>query len=329
MKLLFVGPYPPPHGGVSVHVRNAHSILSQAGVPCGVLNLKGRPPLFFRELLRHVVNDWKLHVHTNGHNPKSWLVALGCGLAGQVGAGGVLTLHSGLLPDYLRTAPPRIRATARLACLLYERVVCVNEEIEETLRSIGIPEQQLMIMPAFLPAPVPDTPVPPRAYKWMTSHDPVISTTLSFRPEYGFDLLLSVFNRLRVKFPRLGCLVMGGGGEVDAAEDRIRTLGLSDHVFLAGDLDHDLCLRLMSGSDLFVRPTFRDGDANSVREALAMGLPVVASRVGNRPEGVLLFEPGDEEGLAASIERGLRVRAINPNPKPVDDYVGRLMALYT
>jgi glycosyltransferase involved in cell wall biosynthesis len=206
----------------------------------------------------------------------------------------------------------------------------VNEEIAETLRSIGIPDERLRIMPAFLPTPVLETPIPPRAYKWMTSHDPVISTTLSFRPEYGFNLLLSVFNRLRGKFPWLGCLVMGGGGEEEeAAEHRIRTLGLSDHAFLAGDVDHDLCLRLMSRSDLFVRPTFRDGDANSVREALAMGLPVVASRVGNRPEGVLLFEPGDEQGLAASIERGLRVRGVRQNLKPVDDYVGRLMALYT
>jgi hypothetical protein len=38
MKILLVGPYPPPHGGVSVHVWGIHRRLTEAGVPCRVLD---------------------------------------------------------------------------------------------------------------------------------------------------------------------------------------------------------------------------------------------------------------------------------------------------
>src|SRR5438477_10202011 len=99
MKVLFVGPYPPPHGGISVHVWSAHALRKRAGHQSSVLNIDPRAPEsnayikissardLTRELVRHVVNDWVLHVHTNGHNAKSWTIALACGLASQFGPG--------------------------------------------------------------------------------------------------------------------------------------------------------------------------------------------------------------------------------------------------
>jgi len=81
---------------------------------------------------------------------------------------------------------------------------------------------------------------------------------------------------------------------------------LGDRIFLAGDLEHELCLALMSRSAVFVRPTFRDGDSISVREAVSLGVHVIASNVGTRPDGVLLFEPGDVNGLMARIKEVCR-----------------------
>ena len=54
-------------------------------------------------------------------------------------------------------------------------------------------------------------------------------------------------------------------------------------------------------SDVFVRPTFMDGDAISVREAGTLGVPVVASNVGTRPEGTVLFEVGNKSQLVKQI----------------------------
>jgi glycosyltransferase involved in cell wall biosynthesis len=87
------------------------------------------------------------------------------------------------------------------------------------------------------------------------------------------------------------------------AEALVVKSGLKERIYLGGDLDHELCLALMARSSAFVRPTFQDGDSISVREALALGVPVVASNVGTRPEGVMLFAAGDVEGLANAVVR--------------------------
>jgi glycosyltransferase involved in cell wall biosynthesis len=56
---------------------------------------------------------------------------------------------------------------------------------------------------------------------------------------------------------------------------------------------------------VFVRPTLKDGDSISVREALVLGVPVVASRVGSRPPGTILFHPGNVEDMLSKVELAL------------------------
>jgi glycosyltransferase involved in cell wall biosynthesis len=258
---------------------------------------------FLVQLLRHVWNDWALHVHTNGHNPKSWFIGLACGLAGQLGPGATLTLHSGLAPAYLRSSAGWKREIARFACVLYDRVTCVNTEIADAVAELGVEANKVQITPAFLPIEVPDVSLPEDIETWLQQRSPVISATMFFRPEYGFEVLLSAVSRLKERFPGIGCFVMGCGEEHANAEALVERSGLRGCVYLGGDLDHELCLALMARSSVFVRPTFQDGDSISVREALALGVPVVASNVGTRPEAVTLFDAGDVEGLVNAVVR--------------------------
>jgi len=66
-------------------------------------------------------------------------------------------------------------------------------------------------------------------------------------------------------------------------------LGIDDHVFFCGDLDHDMFLTLVSRSDIFLRTPIRDGVSSSVLEALALGVPVVASENKRRPQSVITY----------------------------------------
>jgi glycogen(starch) synthase len=114
--------------------------------------------------------------------------------------------------------------------------------------------------------------------------------------------------RLRSRWPEIGCVVMGIGADCREASALVAKHGMNGAVWLAGDLDHELCLQLMSRSAVFVRPTIRDGDSISVREAVALSVPVVASRVGTRPDGVLLFEPGDVDGIVEQVSAALSIQ---------------------
>jgi glycosyltransferase involved in cell wall biosynthesis len=160
----------------------------------------------------------------------------------------------------------------------------------------------------------------------MGRHAPILSTTLFFRSEYGLDILMEAVARLRRDYPRLGCLVMGSGDRSEplALIDR---RGLHAAVHLAGDLPHDECVKVIARSNVFVRPTRADGDSISVREAVSLGVPTVASRVGTRPEGVHTFLVGDVDGLVLAIKRALGTR------RPTADAGGektlrQLLALY-
>jgi glycosyltransferase involved in cell wall biosynthesis len=72
-----------------------------------------------------------------------------------------------------------------------------------------------------------------------------------------------------------------------------------------GELPHDQALALFERASVFVRPTFADGDAISVREALALGTPVVASDAAERPKGTFLFRTNDVDDLAEKLSEAL------------------------
>ncbi|HVR28434.1 MAG TPA: heparinase II/III family protein [Thermoanaerobaculia bacterium] len=328
LKLLLVGPCPPPHGGISVHVATARRLLRAARVPCRVLDsgghrVRGGGPAAAVSVARllarvdgHARRGFVLHLHTNGHGIASWCVALGCAIAARRAPGRVLTLHSGLLPDFLGRGGLLARWLTRATLAHYERVICVHRRLCDALVLQGADRGRLAILPAHLTAALrPASPLE-EVDRWMATRSPIVSAALSFRPEYGFDLLLQAMALLVVRHPRLGCIVMGGGEDEDAARRRVAELGLEDHVLLTGDLAHERCLAVIASSDVYARPSLVDGDAISVREALALGVPVVASDASPRPEGTRLHRCGDADDLAArldelaGVERGARTAAV-------------------
>lgn len=304
MKILLVGPVPPPHGGISVHVSGIHRQLVGAGVECAVLDTSVIPDRFrfAMKLASYAARGWTLHLHTNGHNRNSWMLALLCGMAGHWNAGCVLTLHSGMMPGYVNTCSSRYRKLAGFTCGLYSRIICVGPALRDAAIFLGTPVERTEIAPAFLTTGSSSMAVDARLLAWIETRRPLLSTTLFFRPEYGFDLLVEGIARLRRRYPGLGCLVMGSGEQSVAAARRVKKAGLENDVLLLGDVDHDTCLALMCRSDVFVRGTLEDGDSMSVREALALGIPVVASRVGSRPAGAILFSPGDVDDMVSKID---------------------------
>jgi len=330
MKILLIGPCPPPHGGVSVHVDGIRRDLTAAGIRCHVLSTDHiRWPHFIGSLFRHARHGWTLHLHTNGHNRNSWLLASICGLAGRLGAGAVLSLHSGIAPAYLAPSFAWRRRLARIAASSYRRIICVNPEIRESLESTGVPAERIDVIPAYIGIERPAVALNAPLVSWTEQHRPLLSATLFFRPEYGFDLLVDAVETLRRKYSSLGCLVMGSGEDRAAAERRIRDAGLEDSMLLLGDVSHETCLAVMSKSDVFVRPTLRDGDSVSVREALSLGVRVVASRTGTRPEGAILFSPKNLTELVAAIEAAFAAQTARHDTSLATDCVGRLIEIYS
>lgn len=106
--------------------------------------------------------------------------------------------------------------------------------------------------------------------------------------------------------PELGLMVVGDGPERPRLERRARELGVQDRVYFAGRRPKKEALGLMAACDLFVLNSAYEGLPHVVLEAMALGLPVVATAAGGTPEvvrdgetGVLV--PGRYGTLGASL----------------------------
>jgi glycosyltransferase involved in cell wall biosynthesis len=315
MRVLLVGDYPPPHGGVAVHVQQLHQFLRSRNVEAKVLDIGkgGRPapdvlPVrsiaqFGMRLAGFLATGWTVHVHTSGNNPKSWLLAATAGVPGPRAAR-VITLHSGLLPDYLAASPAR-RAFARAALAGYSRVVAVSEAVKGALLGCGVPAEKVVVVPAFCASQVKPGPVSNAVAAVRSRRRPLLAMAHHPSPVYG---RLPMFRALRVlaeEWPDVGLALFGPGTRTPEFARDVRETCVARYIEDLGELEHAEALALMSQADAFIRPTTHDGDAISVREALALGVPCVASDVCRRPEGTFLFHAGDPADLALRVRQAI------------------------
>jgi glycosyltransferase involved in cell wall biosynthesis len=132
-------------------------------------------------------------------------------------------------------------------------------------------------------------------------------TVANFRKEKAYpDLLAALASAISAQ-PALHSLIVGQG-PLESEVRRIHaSLGLGDRCRILG-FRRDV-MRILAASDFFVMASRHEGYPLGLMEAMAAGLPVVATRVGGIPEAVtdgregLLVEPGDTRGLALSIQR--------------------------
>jgi glycosyltransferase involved in cell wall biosynthesis len=314
MKVDLVGPTPPPLGGVSVHLTR----LSARLLACGHEPVHHNP----QRPGEHLFSTWSryrkacvgdlAHIHLRSIFDASFF-----GMRARLGHPVVLTLHGEGLARQLQAASPLRRAWMRPAIRGVDAIIAVNSAIARfAIDTLGFDEGAVHVIPAFLPPDketLQETPVPPAIESFLQTHSPVISANAFHLgldgdvPLYGTDLLLELLLELRSSHPQAGVLLY-----VSCEEDHPTVADLRQVLADAAMTEH---YHVVSGSrpfgpamvrsSLLVRPTSTDGDAVSIREALTAGVPVVASDVVSRPEGVHAFEYRDLRSLVDTTRRAL------------------------
>ena len=134
---------------------------------------------------------------------------------------------------------------------------------------------------------------------------PIVGTVGRLDPVKDQVGLIRAFAQVRTQHPA-AVLVVAGDGPCRAELERVAAgLGQRDHVRLLGNRDD--IPTVMSALDVFVLPSIAEGISNTILEAMATGLPVVATRVGGNPElveegvGGALVPRSDPDALAAAI----------------------------
>lgn len=203
------------------------------------------------------------------------------------------------------------RVLRRVLQPLITRVVCVSKDIQSWMieklsyparkvRQVysGVDTSRFRPISTTRPAPVPEN-----AF--------VIGLVARLDPIKDPLTLVAAFSRLEAAGPREPYLVVIGDGPLyEELSQNVESAELSDRVYMPGARDD--VPRLMQAMDLFVLPSLNEGISNTILEAMASGLPVLATRVGGNSELVeegktgTLFSPGNVVELTSLMARYLQ-----------------------
>ena len=132
----------------------------------------------------------------------------------------------------------------------------------------------------------------------------------NLKPSKGCVDLLDAFVNLAATQPQLHLVFIGDGAARDTLLQRATRRGLAARVHLIGKIEHDHLPAWFAACDLFCLPSHNEGVPNVVLEAMACGVPVLATQVGGIPEVVpdfagVLVPARDSQALQAALHAAL------------------------
>jgi N-acetyl-alpha-D-glucosaminyl L-malate synthase BshA len=183
-------------------------------------------------------------------------------------------------------------------------VTAVSESLrQDTYRALGV-KRDIHVIPNFLDCRrYRRTDSPALRQRYCRAGEKLVIHMSNFRPVKRVDAVVDVFARIAETIPaRL--LLVGDGPDLGQARERAEMLGVASRVEVLGEQDQ--VVPLLSISDLFLLPSLQESFGLAALEAMACGVPVVASRVGGLGEVIehgrtgFLHDLHDVDGMAAS-----------------------------
>ncbi|MFM9903217.1 MAG: glycosyltransferase family 4 protein [Pyrinomonadaceae bacterium] len=314
LHVLQLGPYPPPEGGISRNILAIRDGLRSAGHRGSIIatsrssGIVDEPDVYhprstmaFISLLRKLKFDI-LHLHIGGDVSLRVLgLALVCSIFGKKRS--VLTMHSG---GFALSKAARSAERLSLAGLIFRRfskIIAVNNDLADVFRRFGIEPGRISVIPPYsLQVPDETVKVPDALAVFCQKHKPLLLAVGGLEKEYDPLMQIEAMTDIVRDLPDAGLMIVGGGSMLAEVTAAVEASGCTGNIYLAGNVEHAVTLHLMKDADIFLRTTLFDGDAISVREALFLGTPVIATDTGERPDGVHLIGIGDKNALVGRIE---------------------------
>jgi glycosyltransferase involved in cell wall biosynthesis len=194
-------------------------------------------------------------------------------------------------------------AAERVLTPLTSRIVCVCEAERRLAAGLGAGDRARVVYNG-IDRP-PDTPVHPEVAALRAAGHPVLATVTLLRPGKGIETLLDALPAVLAAHPAARLVVAGAGVDRDALEARAHGLGVREAVRFLGFTESSATV--LRGADVFVSASWAESFPYVILEAMALGVPLVATRVGGVDEAVrdgasgLLVPPRDPAALGHAL----------------------------
>jgi N-acetyl-alpha-D-glucosaminyl L-malate synthase BshA len=206
---------------------------------------------------------------------------------------------------------PSFRPITKFSIEKSDGLTAVSQYLQtETLTTFGCTACRIEVIPNFVDPEVYDrTRHTSILDEQVDSDTRVLMHVSNFRPVKRVKDVVRVFARVAEQIPSV-LVMVGDGPDRVHAEAEARELGLHEKVFFLGKIE--AVAPLLAGADLFLLPSASESFGLSALEALACGVPVVATNVGGLPEVVregetgVLCEVGDVDAMSSAAVSILR-----------------------
>jgi glycosyltransferase involved in cell wall biosynthesis len=193
----------------------------------------------------------------------------------------------------------------------YELVICVSEDLHARCLECGVVPQRCVLIENAIDTDEfrrgASSPALARQALGLPPDRFLIGAVGRLSPEKGFDILIRAVAAMQAAGRDAGLVLVGDGEEEPRLRALIAELGAADRIRLLG---YRLDVRdLYQAMDVFALSSYREGLPNVLLEAMALEVPVIATRVAGIPrliqdgENGLLVEPGAADALADGILR--------------------------
>ena len=331
LHILQLGPYPPPEGGISRNMLAIRAETQARGNECSIIATSKssrvvsetgvyhpRSAFALIKLLASIKFD-VLHLHIGG-DVRARVLVLACAAAILGRKKSVLTLHSG---GYPLTGAARGATPLSIRGFIFKRfsrIIAVSEAIADVFRRYGVPSERIsVILPHSLQRPDPNIPVPAELERFCENHSPLLLAVGGLERDYDPLFQVEAMRDILADHPDAGLLIVGDGSMRGEVEKAVGGSGYAENLVIAGNVEHAVTLHLINNADILLRTTLFDGDAISIREALFLGTPVIATDTGTRPGGVHLIDLGDKTDLVRRVKEVAKMEKQEKDESPPEN----------
>ena len=317
-KIALLGSYPPPLGGISIHVRRVEQKFTNQGNQVRVFKTTVRNGFFsyLWSLIRFLCSFRPDRIYYNsfflGGGAIEFPLIIFCSLLLR----SKLILIDHVSRFFYGKRWWYKRYTSFLFRLVHQQILIGSSTYQSYLDNKMFLSKTVSVEEAFLPPDISEEPqiikqYPNELTHFLRAHSPIIIANASKAARwqgkdlYGLDMCVDVVQELKKGFPRVGLIIalstIGDQSYFDVLQKRIE---VEPSIFLLFQCQAELW-PLFKKADVMVRPTMSDGASVSLAEAAYLGVPTVASDVCTRAPGTVLFEAGNKQDFVRKVYKVL------------------------
>lgn len=194
----------------------------------------------------------------------------------------------------------------------YDQVLCVSPDLLDQCREFGVTAERSQLIENAIDTEQfkrRQTPADAKQKLGLPTDKPLIGAVGRLSPEKGFDRLIHCVAALHQQGLRPSLAIIGDGDEHNYLQSVIDETGISDHVKLAGFQSNTV--DWYEAMDVFALSSLREGLPNVILEAMALGTPVVSTKVAGVPRVIeneksgLIVPIGNDQELTSALGRVL------------------------